>query len=201
MPSSSAQTSEIGFERGRRLRRTFSSQPPERPTHEILQTYYHAALAANVATWDAYLNNVVVEFFRAISNPLDTKFHSVHAISEQFARRTLNRFNTPNFENSRELLVQCTGYDPYADWHWSRRGWNVLQVKTRLNEIIRVRHSFAHGFSIPTYVWTRNAAGKARLTSTVVDDAEALLRTLVRITDRALSNYILITFSLDPQWY
>ena len=77
-----------------------------------------------------------------------------YTIAQQAAERDLDRFNTPNWENTRNLLIQCTGYDPINDWIWNRGGMSGLQVHNRLNEILHVRHSFAHGFNIPAYDWT-----------------------------------------------
>lgn len=93
-----------------------------RPMSEVqIQIYYHAALAAYVAGWDAYINNLVREFFTVTSNPLSPEFHAVHSLAKEAAERALKRFNTPNWENTRNLLFQQTGYDPINDWIWNRR--------------------------------------------------------------------------------
>jgi hypothetical protein len=164
------------------------------------QTYYHASLAMSVAAWDAYLNAIVLEFLSAVANPLDVPFHSLHTVCRGFAERTLERFNTPNFENSRSLIFGCTGYDPYADWGWKPRGLGPLEVRDLLNQILRVRHSFAHGFSIPAYPWTQSSRGRVRLTSASVATVEALLKYLVSATDRGLRLYVRAAFNIDLRW-
>lgn len=126
------------------------------------QVYYHAALAAYVAAWDAYINNLVRDFYDAIADPLDTKFHAIYTVAQKLAERSLSRFNTPNWENTRNLLILCTGYDPIHDWIWTRRGMGSVQVRQRLNEILRVRHSFAHGFSMPAYSWNQSSSGRVQ---------------------------------------
>jgi hypothetical protein len=116
---------------------------------EQLQVYAHAALAALVAGWDAFLNEIVREFYRETAKPADSSFTRMHEVARVQAEIRLDRFNTPNWENGRDLLILATGHDPIADWVLSRRGMGVQQVRERLNEILKVRHSFAHGFATP----------------------------------------------------
>ena len=85
------------------------------------QVYFHAALAAYVATWDAYINNLVRDFYDEIDRPSNSQFQAIYNISWQATEKALERFNTPNAENTRSLLQQYTGYDPIGDWIWSRR--------------------------------------------------------------------------------
>lgn len=164
------------------------------------QTYFHASLAASVAAWDAYLNNIVREYYSIISKPLKTDYHYLHSIGMGLAERSLEKFNTPNFENSRNLLVTCTGYDPYPDWVWRQRHWTILRVQERLNQILKVRHSFAHGFSMPSYEWTRASSGKVRLTEASTKDVELLVKHLVKKTDYGLKKYISSSYAVSIPW-
>ncbi|MEH2464305.1 HEPN domain-containing protein [Nostoc sp.] len=114
------------------------------------QVYYHS-VATFVAGWEAYIEELVRNFFDITANPLDPQFYAVHSIAKNAAERSLKQFNTPNADNSRNLLVQYTGYNPINDWVWSKRSMNALATRQMLNDILQVRHSFAHGFSIPAY--------------------------------------------------
>jgi hypothetical protein len=200
MPSLASTNSADALERADILTTTALMVPAVRRSVKA-QIYYHAALAICVAAWDAYLKGVVTEFYVAVNDPLNPQFHSMTTISKAFADRLKERFNTPNFENARDLIVNCTGYDPYADWVWPRRSMSVLQVQERLNQILRVRHSFAHGFPIPTYPWTQSGGGKVRLTKGAVRDAQALLRHLIVRTDRGLASHIGRAYGISVGWH
>ncbi len=73
-------------------------------------------------------------------------------------------------------------------------------MRTQLNEILKVRHSFAHGFSIPAYSWTQTSKGKIRLTAQAVDDVGAFFKHLVRVSDQDMKNHIEMTYSVTVFW-
>jgi hypothetical protein len=185
---------------GRTLRETATDSRLHPISRSQTQVYYHSALAAFVAAWDAYINELVRNFFTATANPLDPKFHAVHAIARDTAERALDRFNTPNSENTRKLLIENTGYDPIADWLWSARSMSGLAVRQRLNEILRVRHSFAHGFAIPAYSWTQTPTGKVRLTAKAIDDVDSFFRHLVAVTDLGMKQHIQTIYGIVVPW-
>jgi hypothetical protein len=179
------------FARDRRLRPLQADQA---------QSLYHAALASGVAAWNAYLKGIVLEFFDAIAAPLVPASAALHGIARSAAEQIIGRLNTPNWDNSRNALVQGTGYDPYTDWQWTRRQMGVHQVQRYLNEILHVRHSFAHGFALPAYAWTLSPTGRARLTNRAVADVEALVRYLVAATDKGMKIYISQNFGVSVTW-
>ena len=166
------------------------------------QVYYHAALAAYVAAWDAYINNLVRDFYDTIDNPSSQGFQAIYEISRRATDRALKRFNSPNWENTRSLLEQYTGYDPpgLGHWVWARRRMVSAQVQVRLNEILRVRHSFAHGFAMPAYDWTQSPSGRVRLTSKAIRETEAFFRNLVNVTDIGMKVHIWLTYGVASDW-
>lgn len=151
---------------------------------------YHAALTTHVAAWEAYLEELVRIFYSATAKPLLPDFHAIHTIALDRATVLLNKFNTPNFENSRSLLLEYTGYDPYPDWTWPARSMSTLAVKERLNEILQVRHSFAHGYSIPRYSWNISPSGQCRLTRECIKTTELFFKNLVQKTDQGMQRHI-----------
>ena len=164
-------------------------------SQDEIQVCYHAALTAYVAVWNVYIKNLVRDFYDVIPNS-----SPVYVIARQAAEKASGRFNTPNWENTQKFLEDCTGYDPINDWIWSRRRMNGFQVRARLNEILRVRHSFAHGFDMPTYDWTRSPSGNIRLTSKAIQDTEAFFKNLVKVTDRGMKEHIELTYGLASIW-
>lgn len=168
--------------------------------HDEIQVFYHAALTAYVAAWNAYINNLVREFYNLISDPSNQIFDSVYTIAHQAAENALTRFNTPNWENTRDILRRYTGYDPINDWGSSQRSMNLEQVRERLTEILKVRHSFAHGSDIPAYAWTQSPTGQVRLTSKTIQDADAFFKNLVKVTDKGMKAHIESTYYLTNIW-
>ena len=182
------------------LRKTATDKRLRPMSHDEIQVYYHAALTAYVAAWNAYTNNLVREFYNLISDPSNQIFDAVYSIAHQAAGNALRRFNTPNWENTRDILVQYTGYDPIGDWGGSQPNMNLEQVKQRLAEILNVRHSFAHGSDMRAYVWTQSPSGRVRLTSKAIRETEAFFKNLVKVTDRGMKEHIELTYGLASIW-
>jgi hypothetical protein len=167
---------------------------------EEVQALYGAAFVANVAAWNAYVVGLISCFFQDVANPTAAQFHAMHTLANASADAKLDRFNTPNAENSRNLIVTCTGYDPWSDWQWTTRGLNALATRNRLNEILKVRHSLAHGFMMPAYSWNQTATGYVRLTVEAIGWTRALLNHLVTTTDAGLRTHIVSVYGISPQW-
>lgn len=172
----------------------------DRLDREEVQALYGAAFVARVAAWNAYVARLPGCFIQEVADPAQPGFHALHTLVQQFADTQLGRFNTPNAENARNLIVGCTGYDPWADWQWPARGMGALAVRERLNEILKVRHSLAHGFAMPGYTWTQGPAGQTRLTLQALSETRALLNHLVVRTDQGLRGHIVAVFGVAPAW-
>ena len=182
------------------LRKTATDKRLRPMSHDEIQVYYHAALTAYVAAWNAYTNTLVREFYNLISDPSNQIFDAVYSIAHQAAGNALRRFNTPNWENTRDILVQYTGYDPIGDWGGSQPNMNLEQVKQRLAEILNVRHSFAHGSDMRAYVWTQSPSGRVRLTSKAIRETATFFKNLVKVTDRGMKEHIELTYGLASIW-
>jgi hypothetical protein len=144
--------------------------------------------------------DITREFYVTISNPLDVKFSQIHAIAVFNMNLKLNKFNTPNSENSRDLLNSQTGYDPIANWIWDTRGYSGQQTRDFLNEIMKVRHSFAHGFPMPSYDWNLSPSGNPRLTKAILEDCKAFFLFMVKRTDNGLKIHVQTRFGIGDVW-
>ncbi len=154
----------------------------------------HASLAGYVASWEAYLEWLVREFFQITADPLTTNFHAIHSLLRDHSTESLNQFNTPHADNARNLLIEYTGFDPYPVWIWPARHLNGVQVRERLAEILKVRHSFAHGFAMPSYTWNTSTTGQARLTWDILSMTEKFFSNLVRRTDVGMRAHVQTTY-------
>ena len=129
------------------------------------------------------------------------RLSAVLALMSGLTEAELKRFNTPNAENARNLLLVHTGYDCIGDWHWPAGGLNAIQTRQRLNEILNVRHSFAHGFALPTGLsWARDKRGDARLSVKALSEVDRLFAHLVRVTDREMAGHLATIFGVTNAW-
>jgi hypothetical protein len=169
-------------------------------SREDARLYLHAALAVYVAAWEGYVERLSVNFFTEINDPQIPKFIALHSVVQELASTAGDKFHTPNWENTRNFLVQHTGYDPINDWIWRQRSFGGPQVRERLNEILRIRHSFAHGFPMPSFSWNTSNTGQARLTAGIIEDIESFFINLVRQTDNGMSRHIRGIFNPNVTW-
>lgn len=169
-------------------------------SREKLQGLYGAAFTAQVAAWNAYVVALVEAFYGEVADPALATFHAMHTISSAHSRQQLERFNTPNSENTRNLLVLCTGYDPWNDWAWARSNLNALQVRMRLNEILKVRHSFAHGFTMPAFAWNQTPQGDTRINRRLLNWNRAFLNHIVAKTDHGMKAHLQNTYNRALTW-
>lgn len=164
------------------------------------QVLYGASLAASVAAWDAYVNGVVRDFFHVTAAPLIPRASAHHGLARAMAENLLKSINVPNSENVRDLLIGATGYDPWPDWQWPAKRLNSMWIRARLNEILKARHSVAHGFALPSFAWTVSKRGEPRLTIRILQWNEAFLNNLVRKTDRGISQHVQVTYVIAAPW-
>ncbi len=171
-----------------------------RSSRQEKRVLYGASLAASVAAWDAYVNGVVRDFFHVTAAPLIPRASAHHGLARAMAEKLLKSFNVPNSENVRNLLVGATGFDPWPHWQWPAKRLNSLLIRDRLNEILKARHSVAHGFALPSFTWTVSARGQPRLTARILQWNEAFLDNLVRQTDSGISQHVQVTYAIAAPW-
>lgn len=188
-------------DRARLLIAAAGSPPASSPPDVHKASCLHAALAMLVAAWEGYLERLVAEVQQQVTDPTNVRLSAVLALFKAITDREIKHFNTPNAENARNLLYSHTGYDPINDWQWPAGALNGPQCRQRLNEILKVRHSFAHGFAIPTDVqWARHRSTPGKLTVTVLQSVDRFLSHMVKVTDAGMSNHLSAVCGVMVSW-
>jgi len=171
------------------------------PTKVVL---LHAALANQVAAWDAYMKAISLEYFLATASPTDIRFSSMHDLLKGQLEIELKKFNTPNSDNCRNLLLRYTKFDPWPTWLNVRFGASTitasLVVRNTLDEILKLRHSFAHGFSIPANAWNMDSSGAATLNCTILGETRKFLVQVCEKTDKGLAYHVVAQHGIAKPW-
>lgn len=165
--------------------------------------FYHAAWAGYIASWDSYVKSVCKEFIAksnvalslGLANDATIAYQAIHSIASDLFDYRLTKLNTPNFENTREFILDCTGLDTYALWRWDRKSLTNINIKDLLNEAVRVRHSFAHGFPVRNLRYLNVIDGSNAVTYRKAIFVRSLLSHLSRATDQELDNRLQTLFA------
>jgi len=201
MSSNSAQAFRKARDRARLLVAAAGRPTSNSQASDHKETCLHAALAMLVAAWEAYLEQLIVETQRTLTDPTHLRLTSVLSLLSAISLSEIKKFNTPNANNSRNLLFIHTGFDPLNAWLWSAGGLNAVQTRQRLDEILRVRHCFAHGASIPLDIqWAKDRNSPGHLNKTVLQMTDRFLSYLVEATDGGMATYVASTYGLPTPW-
>lgn len=160
----------------------------------------HAALASAVSAWEGYIEAVTLEAIDAVALGANAEVLWLTSLLRGEASRAIEKFNTPNAENCRDLLLRFTGFDAFPAMQSSRLSLPSHLARVRLNEVLKVRHAFAHGFAIPAYSWTTRYGVQNRLTKRAVSDASSLIDDLVSGIDSGLAQHIRTAFPARVIW-
>lgn len=169
-------------------------------TYADAEPALHAALASAVSAWEGYVESITLEAIDAVATGASQDVLLLTSLLRTEAKRSIEKFNTPNAENCRDLLFRFTGFDAFPYMSSRRIGLQANLARVRLNEILRVRHAFAHGFPIPAFSWTTRYGIQNRLTKRAVSEASALIDDFVANIDRELATYIRTAYPLRVVW-
>ncbi|MFF0059688.1 HEPN domain-containing protein [Streptomyces microflavus] len=202
MPSVARANFRRAVDRAVLLRRACCQQRRgRRLSDDVRQVHYHSHLAACVAAWEAYVESIVLEFLDRSSRPLDPAFSELRHLLRGCAISANKKFNTPNWDNSRNHIIRYTGFDPITSWSTARSGSTSISSKTFLNDILLVRHSFAHGFPLPpTVPWLIIDGSQRLLNVQNLKEVEAFLKSLTATTDTGLSARLSSVFAVNVNW-
>ncbi|WP_156810505.1 HEPN domain-containing protein [Burkholderia seminalis] len=127
--------------------------------HFADQTLMKAAVAQAVGCWEGYIEDVLKEFVSKVRVQAQRRAWTLVVQFESLVQKLTSELNTPNWEKSRELILNVTGMDPYVSWIWAPRFANQNDTQQFLKGIMDVRHSFAHGYATSTTVPGLTAPG------------------------------------------
>lgn len=166
--------------------------------------FLHAALTTQIAAWDVYVKAITLEYFSATSDATNAKFSALHSILQSRTIEAGKKLNTPNSENCRNHLLIFTGFDPWPCWVNINFGTNLLAssllIRNRLDEIFTLRHSFAHGLTMPTHTWNTNSSGSAHLSCLIVRHTKTFITQLCEKTDHGIALHIASQHSITRPW-
>lgn len=176
---------------------------PPRGRRHNQDALHRVAIVVCVAAWQAYIDAIIREGLTATKPLAGSPRHvlTYHRLVENQAKTDLGRFNTPNGENVRRLILEALGFDVHNAWAWNapRRRWTSQDTKTRMDEWLKIRHSVAHGFGLPNLTWL-NHRGVPRLTLGHVKDCQHFFRHLVGQMDPALSLFLTAEYGIPAPW-
>lgn len=160
------------------IHRTLRRGPGKR-TREVALN--RAIVVLSVAAWQAYVQDVAKAALDGMRPPRAEPQGSFRVLRASLLN-SVNRFATPNAENTRDLLLHV-GFDPWPSWGW-REGPGTLtstQVCDRLNLWLRVRHAIAHGDRLPDVPMLSTTASGER--SIRLSNARACISFFERLVD------------------
>lgn len=157
-----------------------------------------AAVAQAVGCWEGYLEGVLREFVSKTRVQAQRRSWTLIVQFEALVDRMAADLNTPNWDKSRELIINVTGMDPYPSWIWGPKFANQTDTKAYFDGILKVRHSFAHGFSVPTDI--PGPAVPGVLDAAYVNEAVTCLRFFATKVDDLLKHELTHRHSCATGW-
>lgn len=162
------------------------------------QCLLKAAIAQAVGCWEGYIEGALPEFVSKTRVQAHRKAWTLIVQFESLVDKLTNDLNTPNWDKSRDLILNITGMDPYASWIWTPRFANQVDTKSFFNGILDVRHSFAHGFAVPTNV--SGLAIPGQLDTGYVADSIACLEFFAATVDHLLEHELTHRHACTAGW-
>lgn len=166
------------------------------------EALHHAGVVLCVASWQAYVEKVLIETVDAIEAHMievvpdeEAPAWALHVFKLQKGEisKAIRKFNTPDSVKVRDLFVDALDFNPWPHWEWRQgpRQWDANEFRRRTDIWIKVRHSIAHGFPLPQDVrWLQDANGRARLTLNRLEECKSHIEQIARCTDGALATYL-----------
>ncbi len=96
-------------------------------------------------------------------------------IMSGYVKKLLNNFHTPSTSNVDKLFENLFNVSTLSSsWKWA--GMSSVKARTKLDELINIRHNIAHGKEMPRSVTKKNAETYLNLIETLVQKTDKYLR-------------------------
>ena len=180
----------------------------ERLAQKSYSALSRAGVVFSVASWQSYVTNVTIEAYNKIDlqirspeNDVPPWVSNIFNTNRASLEREILRFNTPNADKVREFFTNTLNFSPDRNWNIktkSNRKWKANDISAIINFWLKVRHSIAHGSSLPDD--TRNGPGKNKkfsLTHQSLLDCRDFFDFLANITDDDITSHMKEKFSVS----
>lgn len=157
-----------------------------------------ASVAQAVGCWEGYLEAVLREFVSKTRVQAHRRAWTLIVQFESLVDKMASELNTPNWDKCRELVLNVTGMDVYPSWVWTPRFSNQTDTKAFFDGVLKVRHSFAHGFPVPNDVPGLMLPGI--LDPAYVADAIDCIQFFAKKTDALLEHELAHRHSCTSGW-
>jgi hypothetical protein len=175
---------------------------------------HRAGVVMIVAAWESYIEKLVMEALNAIEQNACSAASSAATTVPPWARHTyslrraeiaksVERINTPNDTEVRNLLHGTLEFNPWLHWSWHsrRRQWGEIEVRNYLNQWILIRHSVAHGFPLPnTIKWLKDRQHRPRLTLNLLNQCKRFFEHVVNQTDNSFRLWLKNHHRVENPW-
>ncbi|MFT8806201.1 MAG: HEPN domain-containing protein [Acetobacter aceti] len=171
---------------------------------------YKAGVVMIVACWQAYIENITQEALniieRSINNPQalpPTWAVQIFNSKKSEIRNAIKKFNTPDDVRVRDLLSNSFDFNPWLNWAWRSgpRQWTEKQTRSRTNQWLQVRHSVAHGFSLPSDIpWIQGNNNVPRLTLNLLEECKKHFVFLANKTDSGFQTHLIARYLIANPW-
>ena len=175
-----------------------------------LDALHRAGVVLTVAAWQAYVEKILIEGLNAIHadmvhgpNPAPNWARHTFQLRRAEILISIKKFNTPDDVKVRDLFQESLAFNPWPSWEWRQgpRQWDQQEMRRRTNGWIRVRHSIAHGFELPTdIVWLQDQHHRPRLTLSLLQECRSHFLHLAARTDNALADFIVLNHGVPRPW-
>lgn len=172
---------------------------------------HRAGVVMVVAAWQAYIEKIIPEVLDAIEAGINDQTavppaphwaHLSFKLRRAAIETQIRRFNTPNADNTRKLLQDAIGFDPWPSWTWRhpRRNWDEKATRDRTDDWVRVRHTIAHGTDLPNFQFLQGNNGAPRLTLKLLKECLKHFKHVASKTDDALRGFLVKNYGMAAPW-